>query len=210
LKLWGRGSSLNVQKVLWTLGELGLDFEHVEVGGRFGGLATPGFLAMNPHGRIPVLEDGGQALWESNAIVRYLCGRYSPGGLCPADPAARAAEDQWMDWTATTLQPAFIGFFWNWYRTPQTQRDAKRCADLLAEAHAAFATLDAALAERNSEPLAMGDIPMGAQLYRYYTLDIERPRLPRLQAWYDELTERPAYRSGVMRSYDELKGRLAF
>ena len=210
MRLWGRGSSINVQKVLWTLLELGLDFDHVEVGGRFGGLDTPRFLAMNPHGRIPVLEDGGAALWESNAIVRYLCARYSPGALCPQDPAGRAGQDQWMDWAATTLQPAFMGFFWSWYRTPAAGRDERRCADLLAASHTAFATFDKALAEPGLVRLAIGDIPAGALLYRYFTMDIDRPSLPRLEAWYTRLAERPAYRAGVMRPYDELKGRLAF
>jgi len=210
LRLWGRGSSINVQKVLWTLQELDLHFEHVEVGGRFGRLDAPGFLAMNPHGRIPVLEDGGGAIWESNAIVRYLCARYSSGDLCCEDLAERAAQDQWMDWTATTLQPAFIGFFWNWYRTPEARRDAKRCADLLASAHDAFAVLDKALPERALGRPATGDIPMATLLYRYFTLEIDRPPLPRLEAWYADLCARPAYRTAVMRPYDELKGRLAF
>jgi glutathione S-transferase len=210
MKLWGRGSSLNVQKVLWTLGEIGLDFEHVEVGGRFGGLDTPEFRALNPHGRIPVLEDGGRALWESNAIVRYLATRYAPGGLAPEDPAARAASDAWMDWTATSLQPAFIGFFWGWYRTPEAQQDAGRNAQLLAETHRLFGVVDAQLAGHDFGRLTMGDVPIGAQLYRYFTLDIDRPPLPRLEAWYARLCDRPAYRAGVMRPYDELKARLAF
>jgi len=209
LRLWGRGSSLNVQKVLWTLGEIGVAFEHVEVGGRFGGLDAPEFLAMNPHGRIPVIEDDGTAVWESNAIVRYLCARYSPDVLSPDNPARRAVCDQWMDWAATTLQPAFISFFWGWYRTPEQRRDAARNEALLAEAHAVFGVLDAELAARDLDRLTMGDIPMGALLYRYFTLEIDRPRLPRLEAWYARLCERPAYRGGVMRSYDELKGRLA-
>jgi glutathione S-transferase len=210
MKLWGRASSINVQKVLWTLGEIGLDCEHVEVGGRFGGLDTPAFRSKNPHGRIPVLEDGGRALWESNAIVRYLATRYSPGALAPEDPTERSASDAWMDWTATTLQPVFLGFFWSWYRTPEDRRDAARNAALLADTHRTFGLLDAELARRDLSQLTMGDIPMGAQLYRYFTLDIERPSLPHLEAWYARLCDRPAYRAGVMRPYDELKGRLAF
>jgi len=210
VKLWGRASSVNVQKVLWTLDEIGLSFEHVDAGGDAGGLDDPKFRAMNPHGRVPVLEDEGHAFWESNAIVRYLCGRYSPGELCPADPIERALQDQWMDWAATTLQPAFMGFFWGWYRTPEPQRDAARNAAAIDATHAAFRILDKAIAGRDSGALAMGDIPTGALLFRYFTLEIERPPLPAVEAWYAQLSERPAYRNGVMLPYDELKGRTAF
>ena len=86
-------------------------YEHIDAGGNAGGLEAPAFLAMNPHGKVPVLRDGEAAIWESNAIVRYLCARYGAGGLCPADAAARAKCDGWMDWTATTLQPAISGLF---------------------------------------------------------------------------------------------------
>jgi len=213
LKLWGRRSSINVQKVLWTLAELGLPFEQIDAGGRFGGLDTAEFRARNPHGRIPVIDDDGALVWESNAIVRYLAARYSTGGLWPESAAERAVADQWMDWCGAGLQPAFMGFFWNWYRTPESQRDAARNAALLAVAHQAFAVLDAALVGRPflaHDRLTMGDIPVGTMLYRYFTLDITRPRHLRLEAWHQALGERPAYRDGVMLPYDELKGRLAF
>ncbi|MGH7022797.1 MAG: glutathione S-transferase family protein [Caulobacteraceae bacterium] len=209
-RLWGRGSSINVQKVLWTLGEIGVPFEHIEVGGRFGGLHSSAFRALNPNQRIPVIEDGGVAIWESHAIVRYLCARYSPGQLWPVEPAARARSDQWMEWCATTLQPAFMGFFWGWYRTPEAERDATRNAASLAAANAAFTLFDEALAGDEFERPTLAGIVIGAQLYRYFTLEIDRPPLPRLEAWYGRLGERAAYSAGVMRSYDELKGRLSF
>ena len=66
LKVWGRRSSFNVQKVMWLLGELSLAHEHTEVGGKFGGLDDPSFLAMNPHGRVPVLRDDDAIVWESH------------------------------------------------------------------------------------------------------------------------------------------------
>ncbi len=211
LKLWGRRSSINVQKVLWTLAELGLPFEQIDAGGRFGSLDTAEFRARNPHGRIPVIDDDGAIIWESNAIVRYLAARYSVGALWPQSPAKRGVADQWMDWCATGLP--FMDFFWNWYRTPESQRDAVRNAVLLAATHQAFATLDAALGGQPflaGDHLTMGDIPAGTMLYRYFTLEITRPHHPRLKAWYRTLCERPAYRDGVMLPYDELRGRLAF
>jgi glutathione S-transferase len=168
---------------------------------------------MNPHGRIPVIDDGGVVVWESNAIVRYLAARYSSGGLCPGSDTERAHADQWMDWCATVLQPAFMDFFWSWYRTPEHERDEARNAGLLARTHRAFATLGQSLGDRQfltADRLTMGDIPTATMLYRYFTLEIDRPRLPRLEAWYSRLCERGGYRLGVMRPYDELKGRQSF
>jgi len=72
LTIWGRRSSFNLQKVMWLVGELGLDYRHIQAGGKFGGLYTPEFRAMNPHGRVPVIDDGGTIVWESHAILRYL------------------------------------------------------------------------------------------------------------------------------------------
>lgn len=210
ITLLGRRSSINVQKVLWTLSEIGLEFTHEEVGGRFGGLETERFRALNPHGRIPVLTDGDAVIWESQAIVRYLCARYAPGRLWPEDPAERAYSDQWMEWFATSLQPAFMGFFWAWYRTPQAKRDQRHCAALLAQSHAAFGLADRHLAEAESGRLTMAGLVVGAQLYRYFTLELDRPSLPDLEAWYAVLGERPGYQAAVAQPYDELKGRLAF
>ena len=123
LILWGRSSAYNVQKVLWTLAELGLSYEHIEVGGIPGQLDTPEFLAMNPHGRIPILADGVNVIWESNAIVRYLSAKYSAGSLWSVDPAERSYADRWMDWELATFQPDFLALFWSFYRTPVAQRD---------------------------------------------------------------------------------------
>lgn len=210
ITLLGRRSSINVQKVLWTLLEIGVDFDHEELGGRFGGLQTESFLALNPNGKIPVLKDGEVVVWESQAIVRYLCARYSIGRFWSEDPRARARSDQWMEWCATTLQPAFMGFFWGWYRTPPADQNAAQNSALLAQTDAAFAMAERHFVETESQSLTMAGLVVGAQLYRYYTLSIERWKLPRLEAWYEALCERPAYRSAVMVPYDELKGRLAF
>ena len=123
LKVWGRRSSFNVQKVLWLVGELGLAHAHIPAGGDFGRLDEPSFRALNPHGRVPVIEDGDLAVWESHAILRYLAARYDRSGLWSADPAERARVDSWMDWAQSTLQPDFLmGVFWGYYRTPESQR----------------------------------------------------------------------------------------
>jgi glutathione S-transferase len=213
ITLWGRPNSINVQKVLWTLGELGIDYEHIEAGGDAGGLDDPAFRAMNPHGRVPVLRDGDAALWESNAIVRYLCARYAPGGLCPADLAERAAADAWMDWTATRLQPAILDLFWGFYRTPEDRRDAARNAALVADCARGVRALDAWLQQRSfvaGAVFSMADIPAGTLMFRYFEMAIERPAAPAIDAWRVRLAERAPYAKHVMRPFEELFGRLAF
>ncbi|MGH6971667.1 MAG: glutathione S-transferase family protein, partial [Caulobacteraceae bacterium] len=186
ITLWGRPNSINVQKALWTLDELGLAFEHVDAGGDAGGLDDPAFRAMNPHGKVPVLKDGETAIWESNTIVRYLCAAYGAGALRPTDPKARAACEAWMDWNATILQPAIADFFWGWYRTPAAARDAGRNRQLAADCANAVTALDRWLEKRPflaGETFSMADIPAGTIVYRYFELAIERPAAPHVQRW---------------------------
>ncbi|KQY91952.1 hypothetical protein ASD21_16825 [Caulobacter sp. Root1455] len=214
LKIWGRRSSANVQKVLWLVGELGLPHEHVPAGGDFGGLDDPAFRAMNPHGKVPVIADGGTVVWESHAILRYLAATRGADRFWPADPTARAPVDGWMDWAQTALQPAFLGgVFWGGYRTPAAQRDEAAVARALDQTARCLTRVDARLADRPfvvGETLSLADIAIGTHLYRYFELEIDRPALPRLEGWYDRLRDRSAYREHVMVPFGELKGRLAF
>lgn len=214
LRIWGRKNSINVQKVMWTVGELGLPHERIDAGGPFGGLDTQEFLAMNPNRRIPVIDDGGTIVWESHAIVRYLATRYGAGTLAPNDPGERAKSDMWTDWTLADLQPAFTGgVFWNFYRTPEAKRDWGLIRRAMDRSTALFQLLERHLEKRAfiaGDTLTFGDIPAGAQLYRYFNIDIERPKLPNVEAWYQRLTSREAYRAHVMVPFDDLKGRLSF
>src|SRR4030088_3067317 len=127
LKAWGRRSSFNLQKVMWLIGELELPHEHIDAGGQFGGLDTPAFRAMNPHGRIPVIQDDAATVWESHAILRYLAARHGAGRFWSDDPVARAAVDGWMDWSHTALQPDFlVGVFWAFTGPRQTSGTGPR------------------------------------------------------------------------------------
>jgi glutathione S-transferase len=214
LKVWGRANSINVQKAMWAIGELGVAHERIEAGGKFGGLDTAQFRAMNPNARVPVIEDDGVVVWESHAIVRYLAAKYGEGSLWPVEPAERSLTDRWMDWTLADLQPAFVGgVFWNFYRTPAERRNWPAIRQALSRCAVLFQLLDRHLADRaflSGDRLTIGDIATGAQLYRYFELEIERPVLPHVEAWYGRLQERPAYRQHVMVPFDDLRGRLAF
>ena len=214
LRLWGRRNSFNVQKVAWLVGELDLAHEHVPAGGPFGRLDEPSFRRLNPHGRVPVLEDGGLAVWESHAILRYLAARYGPDRFWPGDPAVRAGVDGWMDWMQTSLQPDFLGgVFWGFYRTPEPQRDGPAIERSVERCAAHFRLLDRVLGDRpflTGDRLSLADITVGTALYRYFELEIARPTVPHVEAWYDRLQQRPAYRAGAMIPFEDLRGRLDY
>lgn len=202
LKIWGRKNSSNVRKVLWCAEELGLAYEAVDAGGAFGVVNEPHYRALNPNGLVPMIEDDGLVLWESNTIVRYLGGKHAPGtAWSPQDPVERAKAEKWMDWTTSSLATPFRPLFWGILRTPEEQRDwvainaaHKTCAQLLSIA-------DEALASQpflSSKEVGMGDIPLGCFVYAWFEMPIERPEMRHLRAWYERLRERPAYQAAVM------------
>lgn len=140
LKIWGRKTSVNVQKVMWTVAELGLAHERIDAGGTFGRTDTPEYGAMNPNRLVPVLDDEGFILWESSAIVRYLAETYGRGTVGPEGRHAFARADQWMEWAGTSLYADLISTcFIQLIRVPAAERNttaveaaAKRLAQRLA------------------------------------------------------------------------------
>ena len=211
LRIWGRRSSFNVQKVMWLVGELELPCQHIPAGGDHGGLQAAEFMSMNPNGLIPVIDDDGVVVWESHAILRYLAARHGQGPFWSDDPYRRSEWDRWLDW-ARGLQEDFLnGVFWGFYRTPEAERDGPAVERSIARTGEWLAILDRWLADRAyvlGQELSLADIPAGALLYRYFELEIPRPRMPHVEAWYERLQARPAYRRHVMVPFDELKGRL--
>jgi glutathione S-transferase len=202
LKVWGRNTSVNVQKVMWAVGELGLQHERIDVGGAFGKNNEPAYLAMNPNGLVPTLEeDDGFVLWESNTIVRYLAGKYGPGTLEPADPHARARASSWMDWQATVAAPALTPVFWGLIRTPPEKRDPAAIEAGKTKSMAAMKILDAALGKTAfvaGDTLSMGDIPVALMAYRFRRLVEDRKGLDNLERWFAAIEQRPAFKQHVL------------
>jgi glutathione S-transferase len=214
LKLWGRRSSFNLQKVRWLLGELELPHEHIPAGGSFGGLDDPAFLAMNPHGKVPVIDDNGMIVWESHTILRYLAAKYGRKQFWSDDPGERSLAERWMDWSQAALQPDFlIGVFWGFYRTPDQQRNWPAIRAKVAACTRHFQLLDRVLSDRSylcGDSLTLADIPAATSLYRYFELEIERPAVRNVERWYRRLQQRPAYREHVLIPFGELHGRLDY
>lgn len=202
LRLWGRLSSINVRKVVWAAQELGISLQRTDAGGQFGIVREARYLAMNPNGLVPLIEDEatGVVLWESNPIVRYLCARHAPGSLCPEDIAARFAAEQWMDWQQTTLNPAGRDAFIQWIRTPAAQRSEALIAASVAATEPLMELLDAHLARQPfmvGEHFTMADIPVGCEIHRWWGLPQERAARPNLERWYQAVSMRPGAR-GVL------------
>ena len=201
LKIYGRKSSSNVQKVLWCCDELGIAYAREDVGGKFGKNRTPDYLALNPNGLVPTVDDDGFVLWESNSIVRYLAARHGAGRLWPQDPQAAAGASRWMDWQLSTLGPANAPLFRAYLRDPQETIPAAELAAAAKRTGEAWAILDAQLARTAfvaGAQLTVGDIAFGNAIHRWYLYPIERPALPHLSAWYERLCQRPAYRRNIL------------
>jgi glutathione S-transferase len=200
LKIWGRNNSSNVQKAMWAIGELNLAYERIDIGMEFGGNDKPAYLALNPNGLIPTLEDGDLILWESNSIIRYLANRYGAGKLEPSDPKTRARASQWMDWQISAFQPAFTKTFWGLVRTPPDKRDHSAIAESKTKSIAAAKILDVELSRHlyvAADAFSMGDIPIGVFIFRFCQLVPERPLLPNLERWYASIEKRPAFHEHV-------------
>lgn len=206
-KIWGRASSVNVQKVLWALAELERPFERVDAGGRYGVVDTDTFARMNPMRRVPVLQDGDFILWESNTILRYLGAETV---LMPADAKARSVVDQWMEFTTSTLQPAFIGIFWQLVRTAEADRSPETIAKTRAEFQSALAILDERLASEaflGGATFGLADIAAGSLTYRATDLDLVPEQLGNVRRWIADIAARPGYREHIATSYEELRVR---
>jgi glutathione S-transferase len=197
LKIWGRLSSVNVQKVVWCADELGLDYERIDAGGKFGRNDTPQYLKMNPNGLVPVIEDGGFVLYESNAIVRYLAARSGAGTLWPDDAHSRADVDRWMEWLSTSYVPAMGPAFMQLIRTPAEKRSAETIEASREKGEKCSGILDAHLAGRRfltGDTFTAADIVVGCAAHRWFNLPLARTPRPNLERWYAELKDRPASR----------------
>jgi glutathione S-transferase len=198
LTIWGRTNSVNVQKVLWCLHELGLPYQRIDAGMAFGRNNEPEYLAMNPNGRVPTLVEGDFVLWESNSIMRYLVLAHGQGSsLYPQAAKPRAGVDRWLDWTLSTLQPVDRPVFWALVRTPAAQRNMVAIQkDADAEA-VQWRIVDAQLATRRfieGDDLTIADIALGAYARRWFGVEgISKPKLVHLERWFAQFASRPGF-----------------
>jgi glutathione S-transferase len=190
---------------IWLAMELGLPFKHVPVMQfyRIKGPVPPGmihtkspeFLAVNPNGHIPSIDDDGFVLHESLAINLYLAKKHG-GPLAPATVEEDGLAAMWALWAATELEPHTLSILYNMAAKPPEERDAKAAAAAIEALRAPFAVLDAAL---SATGFVMGgrftvcDINV-AEVIRYAlpAKDLWAD-VPHLSAWLKACHARPAY-----------------
>ncbi|MBU3612451.1 glutathione S-transferase family protein [Polynucleobacter sp. MG-27-Goln-C1] len=201
IRLWGRKSSINVQKVLWCLAELGLeegkDFERIDAGLHFGKNRTPEFLALNPNGLVPTLQDGDLVLWESNTILRYLVRQYDKSKRFPADIASQYQSEKWMDWQVGTMWPTLRVAFLGLTRTPENERNYAVIYKAYQDTNALLALLDQQLANQrycSGDSFNIGDIPLALCISRWVLLNETFPEqtgarlsLHNVEAWMQRI-----------------------
>ncbi len=196
LKILGRATSANVQKVVWLCDEIGLPFEREDRGGAFGGTDTPEYLALNPNSRVPTIIDGDFVLWESNACITYLASKHAEGSWYPTDLKARGEAHRWMDFSLGTMAPAHVPVFQGMVRTPPEKQDPQAIAAGRDDFSAKLAIVNRYLEGRDyvtGDTITIGDISLATFVFRWFNLDIEREEYPNLEGWYGRISGRPAY-----------------
>jgi glutathione S-transferase len=201
IKIWGRNTSSNVQKAMWAVAEIGLPHERIDIGGAFGKNRETAYLAMNPNGLVPTLEEeDGFLLWESNSIVRYLAAKHNSAVLEPADLKTRALASKWMDWQLSVCGPAITPVFWGLIRTPPEKRDLAAIETGKKATTASFVMVDEQLGKTEhlaGNAFSYGDIPVGVMAYRYRQLVPDRPPLKNFERWYAAISSRKAFKDQV-------------
>jgi glutathione S-transferase len=199
LKIYGRANSINVRKVLWTCEEIGQKFEREDWGRGFRSTDDPAFQRLSRFGVVPVIDDAGFILRESNVIVRYLATKHGRADLYPTDLKARAMAEVWMDWTSTDLfsaiRPVFLGLQ---VKIP-AYTDPKSIEAGIVEWTRQMRLLDAHLASVGpfvtGPTFTVGDICVGLAVNRWSAINFDKPELKSVSAYYERLSERPAYRA---------------
>ena len=222
LRLWGRPTSARTQKVLWTLAEIGLDFEfilasatmgpggHVSKGNQpFGIVDTAQYRALNPNGRVPTIDDNGFVLWESNSIVRYLAMQYAPEALYGNDIKTFASASRWLDWENNELLPPQHELVMHLIRLPEAQRDA-RCLEHARRAFLKALTIAETQLGRTryiaGDNFTYGDIALGIRVHRWFLFGLERPAMPHVERFYAAVQARPAFQKWTADPAHHLEG----
>jgi glutathione S-transferase len=198
LRLLGRNTSGNVQKVIFLLEELGLPYTREDYGRQFNNTADESYLSLNPNGKVPTLVDDKVVIWESNTILRYLCNKQNNTALYPADPAARSQVERWMDWMLASLNPPYLGIFKEAKKAPG-ERAASWDADS-KDLNAQLQILNTGIAGRKwagGDSFSLADIALGPVVIRCLDFPVDLPELGNLAAWRKKLMERPAFKKAV-------------
>jgi len=197
LQILGKSESINVRKVLWVCAEMALPYEQEQWGTGFRSPQTPEFEALNPNALVPVIRDGALILWESNTICRYLAAKYGRSDLLPVDPLGRAVVEQWMDWQATELNTSWRYAFMALVRRSAAHTDPRAIAESTRSWNRHMGILEGQLSATGAyvvgATFTLADVVVGLSTQRWFMTPMERPELPAVAAYYERLSERPAF-----------------
>lgn len=199
LKIYGRANSINVRKVLWAADEVGEPFAREDWGRGFRPTSEPEFQKLSPVGVVPVVDDNGFILRESQTIARYLATKHGRADLYPTELKARASCEMFMDWAQTEFAAGMRSVFHGHHLKNPLFSDPKTIAAGVAEWSKQMAILDSHL--NTNGPFLLGsaftlaDIPVGLIVNRWFSIAFERPKFDAVAAYYDRLGERKAYRT---------------
>ena len=198
LRILGRSSSINVRKVLWLCAEIDLPYVQEPWGSGSRSTRQPGFIALNPNATVPVIDDDGFVLWEANAICRYLAGRCARADLLPTPPRARATVEQWMDWQACELAPAWRYAFLGLVRKSREHGDRAAIRASVENWNRRMAILEGQLSRTCAyvagDAFTLADVVIGLSVSRWFMSPIEHPVFPAVAEYYERLGERPGFR----------------
>jgi glutathione S-transferase len=197
LRIYGYAESINVRKVLWACEEIGLPFERVDWGGRFASTSEPKFRAMNPVGMVPVIDDGGVLVWESNVIVRYLAASRGRTDLLPAEAAPRARVEQWMDWQASDFNNSWRVVFQALVRMNPEFQNLEAVEKSAMQVASMVEIIDGALGRTGAyiagSQFTVADIAIGLSLHRWRSIPRDWPRYSNVERYLELLTKRQGF-----------------
>lgn len=197
IKLLGRQTSGNVQKVIFALEEIGARYTREDYGRDFGNTTTEAYRKLNPNSKVPTLIDGDTVIWESNTILRYLAAAYAPT-LTGATPAERSQVERWQDWLLAALNAPFLAVFRESRKKPEERgaEFATASGDLLSQ----LKILEGHMAERQFIALdrfTIADAALAPIVKRCLAFPIERAALPNLDKWQKAIEARPAFQVAI-------------
>jgi len=213
VSIYGRHTSFNVQKILWLLDELSIKYSHIQLGGKFGGTETEEFGKLNPMRKVPVLVDGDNVIWESNTILRYLVSSYGSGAWEEGNAYKRSQFERWMDWSQSKFEPAFVGVFWGYYRTPMNLQNKSEIESAIKLCENCLEKLDQQLQHKKymlGENMSLADITSGVFIYRLIEIGLAFELPKNVAGWYKNLQKSYGYQKWVMSDFSELKARLEY
>jgi len=198
LRVLGRATSGNVQKVVWLLEELGTPYKREDYGRQFNNTQDAAYLGLNPNGKVPTLVDGDTVVWESNTILRYICNKQGSNGFYPTDAGARSQVDRWLDWQLASLNNPYLGIFRE-AKKPAAER-APSWAQDAKEMKAQLDILEGGIGGRSwivGNAITIADICLGPIVHRCLDFPVDLPGLAGLRAWREKIAARPAFKKAT-------------